>query len=418
MASDPSQSGSRGLDPQRQSVARKAVLAAGDHERRMHGVGLHIEEPLPAGVQTGAPPPANSFTVACADFGIEAGILPHRAFEPSIPCSTSHSDLRGGALKSTGLHPQFIPASDATRPMPSRTYTTERSTGFYEITRALVGAEVKAGNTICFLYEIDLTELEKYRRSVTAPVRPSYTAILAKTLSIALREFPYANARFYNWFGIPFTWRVQRFKTVDVAIAVEREVEGYPNATFIDVVRDVERKDVPELASGIRALADATVENNPQWRDYFKLVTKVPAPISLLLLRLPVWLPGAWVKYRGGASLISSPSKYGVETLVGWWPYPIGVTFGLAKPSVKVKDGVVTVVPTLRFALNWDRRLMAGAQAARFFARMVELLETGAFASYALPPAVEVAPEPAPLPLWARCLESLFGVGKRAASKQ
>ncbi len=53
----------------------------------------------------------------------------------------------------------------------------------------------------------------------------------------------------------------------------------------------------------------------------------------------------------------------------GFW------SFGLAKPRPVVRDGSVVVRPTFTLTLNLDRRLMAGAQAARFFERIVELLE-------------------------------------------
>ena len=37
-------------------------------------------------------------------------------------------------------------------------------------------------------------------------------------------------------------------------------------------------------------------------------------------------------------------------------------------------DGAVVVRPTFNFGLSWDRRVMAGAQAARFFRRVIEIL--------------------------------------------
>ena len=35
----------------------------------------------------------------------------------------------------------------------------------------------------------------------------------------------------------------------------------------------------------------------------------------------------------------------------------------------------VVACPTFTFTLNWDRRIMAGAQAVRFFRRIIEILE-------------------------------------------
>src|SRR5206468_3362367 len=82
-----------------------------------------------------------------------------------------------------------------------------------------------------------------------------------------------------------------------------------------------------------------------------------------------------WVKWRGGAVLVSSPAKYGVDVVVGSWSHPLGVSFGLVKPRPVVRDGAVVARTTFTLTLNFDRRVMAGAQAARFFRRVVERLE-------------------------------------------
>ena len=39
------------------------------------------------------------------------------------------------------------------------------------------------------------------------------------------------------------------------------------------------------------------------------------------------------------------------------------------------EDGKIVACPTFSLTLNFDRRVMAGAQAARFLRRVVELLE-------------------------------------------
>ena len=65
--------------------------------------------------------------------------------------------------------------------------------------------------------------------------------------------------------------------------------------------------------------------------------------------------------------MISSPAKYGVDMLVGNWPWPIGFSFGLVKERPIVVDGVVVARPTMMLIMSFDRRLMAGAPAARFF---------------------------------------------------
>ena len=73
--------------------------------------------------------------------------------------------------------------------------------------------------------------------------------------------------------------------------------------------------------------------------------------------------------------LVSSPAKYGVDVVVGTWSHPLGVSFGLVKPRPVVRGTEIVACLTFALTLNFDRRVMAGAQAARFFKRMVDLLE-------------------------------------------
>jgi hypothetical protein len=122
-------------------------------------------------------------------------------------------------------------------------------------------------------------------------------------------------------------------------------------------------------------LAASDESNNKQWHDYKWIVTHLPTWIASLIVRLPVSFPGLWAKYRGGSVLISSPTKYGVDVLVGAWTAPLGVTFGLVKERPVVKAGKVVPCRTFTFTLNFDRRVMAGAQGARFFKRVVDILE-------------------------------------------
>ena len=65
--------------------------------------------------------------------------------------------------------------------------------------------------------------------------------------------------------------------------------------------------------------------------------------------------------------MISSPAKYGVDMMVANWPWPIGYSFGLVKDRVIAVEGSPLVRPTMVLTMSFDRRLMGGAPAARFF---------------------------------------------------
>jgi hypothetical protein len=286
---------------------------------------------------------------------------------------------------------------DGTDSAPGAAYRLEPKNRFFEATRAIVEYEIRPGNTVSFLAEVDLTEIERIRADAPGGRRPSYTAFVVKAVALALREFPYANRRVYRRPWIPFFGaRLQRFHRCDVAVAVERDFPGAESTAFIDIIRDADRAMLGDITEALHALSVCDVTTNKQWREFSGLITRLPCWRSALLIRLPCFLPNLWVKYRGGAALISSPAKYGVDVVVGSWSHPLGVSFGLVKPRPVVRDGAVVVRTVFALTLNFDRRVMAGAQAARFFKRVVEALEKaeGQMAPYVSLPCTDAGPGP------------------------
>jgi pyruvate/2-oxoglutarate dehydrogenase complex dihydrolipoamide acyltransferase (E2) component len=258
--------------------------------------------------------------------------------------------------------------------MSDRAYAIEPRNKFSEATRAIVEYEIRPGNTVSFAAEVDLTEVERLRGAAEGR-KPSYTAFVVKALALALRDFPYANRRVWRRPWLLPGARLQKFHRVDVAVAVERDFPGSEATAFIDVVRDADRARLADMTEALRALATADVTTNKQWREFSGVITRLPQWLSTFLIRLPCFAPSLWVKWRGGAALVSSPAKYGVDVVVGTWSHPVGVSFGLVKPRPVVRDGAIVPCTTFTLTLNFDRRVMAGAQAARFFRRMVERLE-------------------------------------------
>lgn len=255
-----------------------------------------------------------------------------------------------------------------------RGYQVTRAGPFFEVLGGTVEAEIRSGNTVTFLHEVDLSEVEEVRSGAGA-LRPSYTAFVAKAVALALRAFPYANRRLYRSLRPFASPRIQQFDTCDLAIACERDVDGAECATFVDVLRDADVLSLGEMNRWLQALAACDTSNNAQWRSMFEGITRAPPFLARTVLGLPRFFPSLWEKWRGGAVLISSPAKYGVDSVVGSWTSPLGVSFGLVRDRALVRDGQVSVRPSFNFTLNFDRRVMAGAQAGRFFARIVQNLE-------------------------------------------
>ncbi|WP_306536940.1 2-oxo acid dehydrogenase subunit E2 [Geobacter sp.] len=247
---------------------------------------------------------------------------------------------------------------------------------YFDVNATIVEREIKPGATVTFSSEVDLSEIEEIRSSCADGYKPSYTAFVAKAVALALKEFPYANRRILRAGWLPFLpARMQQFNTCDIAVACERNLEGIEVSTFIDILRDSEKLSLFEITEWLHDLARCNEANNKQWRDYKKVIFQAPSWFAKFIINLPVKIPKLWSMWRGGAVIISSPAKYGVDAVVGAWMNPLGVTFGIVKKRPTVKNDEIVVCPTFIFSLNFDRRVMAGAQAARFFQRIIYILE-------------------------------------------
>jgi pyruvate/2-oxoglutarate dehydrogenase complex dihydrolipoamide acyltransferase (E2) component len=269
-------------------------------------------------------------------------------------------------------------------------YTIEPWNRFFAANRSIVEYEIRPGNTVTFLSQVDLTDVEIIRAAKDVSARkPSYTAFVAKAVALTLREFPYANRRLCRRAWLPFSGtKLQQFNCCDVAVACERNIPGAEVATFADILRDADQLSLGEITEWLHALATCDVHNNKQWQAFSGAITRLPHWLSTLLIRLPYFFPSVWVKFRGGPVLISSPAKYGVDVMVATWSWPLGVSFGFVKEQPAVRDGIIVACPMMTLTLTFDRRVMAGAQAARFFKRFVDILEHAKteMAAY-LPPA-------------------------------
>ncbi len=260
---------------------------------------------------------------------------------------------------------------------PKRLYEVEPRSRFFSVVCSITGFEIRnPGNTVTFLGEVDLSGVNRVREACQAEqgMKPSYTAFVVKAVAWALREFPYANRRIFRR-GLFLTRRTYRFEQIDAAVLCERELPEAPMVAFVDMIRNADQESLQVITRQLQDLATCDTRTNEQWRSFTQVIRTLPAWLAGWVIRLPVLIPRMWVRYRGGAFVVSSPAKYGVDVVAATWPWPLGVSFGLVKPRPVVRDGSVVVRPTFTLTLNFDRRLMAGAQAARFFNRIVELLE-------------------------------------------
>lgn len=254
-----------------------------------------------------------------------------------------------------------------------RQYTTLERNRYFEVLGSL-NVENRGDNKVAMLSELDMTSAQALRAAINqqAGIKPSYTAIVAKAISIALREHPYANRMAVERL---FWKRILQLHDVDMTIAVERDRPGIEQAVFAGTIRDTDKLDLIAITRELQSLAQSTEETNERWRLLKRMVETVPPSLARWLISIPRWFPDQWIQHRGGAVMISSPAKYGVDMMVANWPWPIGYSFGLVKDRVIAVNGAILIRPTMVLTMSFDRRLMGGAPAARFFRAVCEHIE-------------------------------------------
>ena len=187
------------------------------------------------------------------------------------------------------------------------TFTTAPYNNLNAFNKAVVG-KINLSQRMLFSSEIDLTEIEKLRAGLAYGEKPSYTAFIAKAVAIALLEFPYANRRIYNLWGIPFLTFFQSFNGTDIAVAVERNSENVDSETSIEVIRNAHEKTAIELTLMLSKFSQSALKFSEQWKSFY---------------RVGKFLPKMWSKHCGGSVLISSPANYGVDAVVSAETHPI-----------------------------------------------------------------------------------------------
>jgi pyruvate dehydrogenase E2 component (dihydrolipoamide acetyltransferase) len=181
--------------------------------------------------------------------------------------------------------------------------------------------------------EADAAELASWRAAAPEPA-PSYTALFVQAASLALREFPHLNASFRPE-GI-LVW-----PEINVGIAVSRRDE-----LVVPVLRRADGKSLAEITEFLRAYGPEALGGVR------------PADAS------------------GGTFTISNLGMAGADRVLSILsPGQAGIlSFGRIRPRPSVVRGEIAIRSLLNMTLGFDHRVLDGAMAARFLARLEEML--------------------------------------------
>ncbi|HWY19412.1 MAG TPA: dihydrolipoamide acetyltransferase family protein [Solirubrobacteraceae bacterium] len=173
---------------------------------------------------------------------------------------------------------------------------------------------------------------------------PTYNDMVVKACALALREHPRANSSYRDG-------RLQLHGRVNVGIAVAVEADGPSSGgvLIVPTVFDADAKSLGEIARETRALASRVREHS------------ITPP-----------------ELGGGTFTVSNLGMFGVSafTAIVNPPQAAILAVGSVGPRPVVReDGEIAARQTMTVTLACDHRILYGADAARFLARIRELLE-------------------------------------------
>jgi pyruvate dehydrogenase E2 component (dihydrolipoamide acetyltransferase) len=179
------------------------------------------------------------------------------------------------------------------------------------------------------------SQLKAVAEGSDSPV-PSYNDMVVKACAIALREYPRANGSYKDG-------HFELYTRVNIGVAVAAQ-----DALVVPTVFDADKKSLGEIARDGRALAE-------------RVRAGVVTPPEL----------------SGGTFTVSNLGMFGVTEFVAVINPPQAAILAVGKmePRAVVRDGEVVARNTMNMTLSCDHRILYGADAAEFLARIKALLE-------------------------------------------
>ncbi len=189
--------------------------------------------------------------------------------------------------------------------------------------------------------EIDMSAAVEARgrikgMSAEGEIVPSFNDMVVKACALALRAFPLANGAYKDG-------RFELYSRVNVGVAVAAQ-----DALVVPTVFDADKKGLREIASDTRALAGKVRDGS---------IT--PPELS------------------GGTFTVSNLGMFGVTNFSAVINAPQAAILAVGAITEKpvVRDGSITTAHMLGVTLACDHRILYGAPAAEFLARIRSLLE-------------------------------------------
>ena len=272
--------------------------------------------------------------------------------EPEQDAKAQGDEKDAGPEGDEKAEPSVAAASSAKQPGRSDPEIAERGTAkgdvrVEELTRVQQVVARRMAEAKATIPEFTLTTEVDMERAVELRAKfkkvagedglvPSYNDMVVKAAAMALRAFPRANAAYKDN-------KFELYSRVNIGVAVAAQ-----DSLVVPTVFDADQKSMGEIARDMRKLA-ARVRDG----------TVTPPELS------------------GGTFTVSNLGMYGVTefTAVINPPQAAILAVGALRQEPRVVDGKIVPRSVMRMTIVSDHRILYGADAAQFLAKVRELLE-------------------------------------------
>lgn len=250
----------------------------------------------------------------------------------------------GGKITSDDLLAASAPVSAPAQEYvaPAMGYTIPY-TGMRKAVGQNVAMSAQTAPHVTLVSEVDMSECAAMRKSILADVeknfgvRISYTDIIVKAAARAIQDKPIANASLVG---------DQIIVHSDINIGIATAIEG---ALVVPVVKNVPAKPLHVISKEIKELAGRARAGQSLSDDF-----------------------------KGGTFTISNLGNFGIDSFSPIITPGQSTILGVCRIAEKpvVVNGEIKIRPMMNLCLSFDHRIVDGAPAAEFLARLREILES------------------------------------------
>jgi pyruvate dehydrogenase E2 component (dihydrolipoamide acetyltransferase) len=282
---------------------------------------------------------------------VEKDVLDYLASTKATPLAekiAADTGVQVGAVAGTGIGGK-VTAEDvrkAAAAAPAPALAIGQTIPFAGIRKAVaqnVTASYQQAPHVTLNAEVDMTECVAFRNSIVKSieerygVRVSYTDIIVKAAARAIEDKPLANA----------TLQGDQIVIHDqINIGVATAIEG---GLVVPVVKNVTSKSIPQISKEIKELVARARAGQAGGDDF-----------------------------RGGTFTVTNLGAYGIDSfspiITPGQSMILGVCRIAEKPAVV--NGEIKIRSMMNLSLSFDHRIVDGAPAAEYLARLREILES------------------------------------------